>query len=375
MQNPKRLAASVLTLLVLVVWPAAVRAATTSEQDAFLRGYAAAVLEREFRLKPPSLAVQYGVITLDAADLAGADRERVVAVLSSLPGVARVAVRDPQTAPTAEPLRPPAEPKPTDQLRVRRQLDLGLLPGGQLFDPLIADPRWPHFAAAIHYYPNDRDFKNVGAVSFGETFSIYRDRIGLGFWEFGIQAGVFAIFDLDADSKDLINADYFVGIPVSYRYRDLSVMARIFHQSSHLGDEFLLRNRLRGNRVNLSYEQVDAKVSYDFHETVRAYVGAGYLFDQDPSGLDPWSTQIGLEFRSPWPKEGAWRPIAAVDIQHRQENDWHTDFSLRAGVQHDGVLATRKVQLMLEYFRGFSPNGQFYERKIDYFGLGAHFHF
>jgi hypothetical protein len=372
MENVQRLTASVLTLFVLVIAPTAVHA-TTTEQDTFLRGYAAAVLEREFRLKPPSLRVQYGVITLDAADLAGADRERVVEVLSSLPGVARVAVRDAQTASPAEP--PRADPTPTDQPRIRKQLDLGLLPGGQLFDPLIADPRWPHFAAAHHYYLNDRDFKNVGAVSFGETFAIYRDRLGFGLWEFGIQAGVFAIFDLDADSKDLINADYFVGIPVSYRYRDLSVMARVFHQSSHLGDEFLLRNRLRGNRVNLSYEQVDAKVSYDFHESVRAYIGAGYLFDQDPSSLDPWSTQVGLEFRSPWPKDSAWRPIAAVDIQHRQENDWHTDFSLRAGVQHEGVLATRKVQLLLEYFRGHSPNGQFFERKIDYLGLGVHLHF
>jgi hypothetical protein len=30
---------------------------------------------------------------------------------------------------------------------------------------------------------------------------------------------------------------------------------------------------------------------------------------------------------------------------------------------------------MLEYFRGHSPNGQFYREKIDYIGLGAHFNF
>jgi len=30
---------------------------------------------------------------------------------------------------------------------------------------------------------------------------------------------------------------------------------------------------------------------------------------------------------------------------------------------------------LLEYFRGHSPNGQFYREKIDYLGLGMHFHF
>lgn len=27
------------------------------------------------------------------------------------------------------------------------------------------------------------------------------------------------------------------------------------------------------------------------------------------------------------------------------------------------------------YFRGHSPNGQFYKEKIDYIGLGLHFNF
>jgi hypothetical protein len=58
-----------------------------------------------------------------------------------------------------------------------------------------------------------------------------------------------------------------------------------------------------------------------------------------------------------------------------KENNCNADVSLRAGVQLDGVLVPRNLQLLLEYFRGHSPNGQFYKQKIDYIGLGAHFHF
>ena len=368
-------------LLLVLLTVTAGAAATVEENDAFLRGYAAAVLEREFRVTAPSLRVQYSVITVDLADLPAVNRDRIVATLSQLRGVARVDVRDAAAPPPSPPVGVPPvvtpAPPSTDppRPRVLKALDFGLMPGGHLFDPLIADPRWPHFAAAHHYYLNQRELTNVGAVSFGESFALYRGRLGSGSWEVGVQAGVFAVFDLDAESKDLINADYLVGFPLIYRYRDFSALLRVFHQSSHVGDEFILRNRLR-NRVNLSYEQVDTKLSYDLTEWLRIYAGAGYLFDQDPPDLKPWSTQWGAEFRSPWPSpEKGWRPVAAIDVQQREENAWHTDLSVRAGVQWDGWLAGRHFQLLLEYFRGHSPNGQFYEQKIDYLGLGAHFHF
>ena len=120
---------------------------------------------------------------------------------------------------------------------------------------------------------------------------------------------------------------------------------------------------------------MDLKFSYQFGDHVRAYIGGGFLFHQEPSNLDPWSVQYGLELSSPWPRDARWRPIAAVDVQQREENDWSTDVSVRAGVQFDGVLATRSLQLLFEYFRGRSPNGQFYRDKIEYYGLGMHFHF
>lgn len=134
------------------------------------------------------------------------------------------------------------------------------------------------------------------------------------------------------------------------------------------GDEFILRSRV-GDRINLSNEGVDTKLSYEFGDVLRIYAG-------DPRSLEPWSTQAGLEPRSPWPPPpSGWRPIAGLDLQHRQENRWATDLSLRAGVQFDGLLATRSMQLLLEYFRGHSPNGQFFKQKLDSIGLGGHFHF
>ena len=360
-----RRVACILAFLVLLAL--APPAGAAPPPDAWLEGYAAAVLERDLGLTVPSLRASKGVLTLSAAELAAVDRTRVLSTLHSIRGVTRVEIVEGK--PPAPRAGAPSEPP-----RVLAEWQTGLLPGGTLFRPLIADPRWPHFAASYQGYLGDRQVTNVGAVSFGELFTLYRDRVGATWWEVGVQAGVFAIFDLDADSKDLINADYLIGVPLSVRRGDWSAMLRLFHQSSHLGDEFLLRTKTE--RVNLSYESVDLKVSYELGDVLRVYGGGGYLFDQEPARLHPWSVQYGVELISPWPGGDArWRPIAAADLQHREENDWSLDLSLRAGVQLDGVLASRNLQILIEYFKGRSPNGQFYKDKIEYLGLGFHFHF
>jgi Protein of unknown function (DUF1207) len=52
------------------------------------------------------------------------------------------------------------------------------------------------------------------------------------------------------------------------------------------------------------------------------------------------------------------------------------NYSARAGVEFRSAwLAARRLQLVMEYFNGRSPNGQFYDRDIEYFGPGLHFYF
>jgi len=250
-----------------------------------------------------------------------------------------------------------------------------ILPDETLFDPLMADPRWPHFSVAYQSYIGNDELKNVGATSFGETFPLFSGNAFGGRWITGIQAAVFAFFNLDADSMDLINADYWVGIPVAYRKENFSGLFRIFHQSSHLGDEYLLYNKI--DRVNLSYEGIDVKFSYDIDKLFRVYAGTGYIIHKEPSGIDPLSAQFGMEYRSPGTfLSNRVRPIAAVDMKTWEENDWDADISARLGLQLENVESkNRKVQLMLEYFSGHSPHGQFYNRTIEYAGFGIHFYF
>ncbi|MEW5729791.1 MAG: DUF1207 domain-containing protein [Pseudomonadota bacterium] len=247
------------------------------------------------------------------------------------------------------------------------------LPREVLFDPLLADPRWPHFSAAWHQYGGDDALDNVGAVSLGEDFSFYQDAAAGGRWGIGLQAGVFSIFDLDADSRDLVNADYWVGVPLTWRKGPWQGIARVYHQSSHLGDEFLLRTRPR--RINLSYEGVDLRLSrYLAGDALRLYGGGGVLVHRIPSDLGRWSVQAGVEYRGP--ATGLLRPVAALDLAATEEAGWKLDVSARAGAMIESREdSDYRILLALEYFRGRNPNGQFYGTAVDYYGVGVHVYF
>jgi hypothetical protein len=84
-----------------------------------------------------------------------------------------------------------------------------------------------------------------------------------GQWEIALQAGVFSIFNMNAVSSDLVNADYTVGLLTSYRTGPFSGFLRLHHQSSHLGDEFILNSETPINRINVSFEEVDVKIAYE----------------------------------------------------------------------------------------------------------------
>jgi len=350
--------------------------------DAYIAGYAAGSLKQNLKLEIPVM-VKDGVITLPVAGLEDADRAKAVQLLWEVPGVNAV-----KTAETASQL-------PTDNSLTAVQvaadgttavtesviLPTGLLPNGHLFKPLLADPRWAHFSATYRNYQSDNfDGKDIGSVSFGETIPFYRSNFGKSTaqWEAGLQAGVFSDFNLGASSSDLVNTDFIASVYSSVRAGQFSAFGRIYHQSSHLGDEFLLRKvNTKFERVNLSYEGADLKLSYELPYGVRLYGGGGGLFHREPSDLKIWSAQYGAEFRSPWRIDfGSMRPIVAVDLKNFDENNWSTDVSARAGVEFENLTVLgRKLQILAEYYNGFTPSGQFYKDKVEYVGLGAHYHF
>jgi hypothetical protein len=338
---------------------AAVLANGRAEADEFLRGYLQGVLVSRFpglELTVRSLGPEHIVVA--AGTCLGASQKREVERALAQSGQALTVTWDP----VADCKRAPAPAE---------GVEFHALPERELFAPLLADPRQPRFSMSYQRYDTPADTFNAAAVALGEYFGLASGFLGeSGASQFGIQAGVFALFNLDAPSEDLINADYWIGFPLSYRRGPWSYVLRLYHQSSHLGDEFTLGNP-GFDRINLSYEGLDVLFSHEWR-LLRVYGGGGYILNSEPD-LAPWSAHAGVEYVRPR-TAGKLDLVVATDVRFSQELDWSRSRSVQAGFELRGV-SQRSARLMFEYFRGHSPNGQFYRDKLRYLGLGLYFGF
>ena len=262
------------------------------------------------------------------------------------------------------------------------------LPRGDVFCPLLADPKAPHSFVSIL---NESSGSGSGSSSIRIASVGVGDKFGLGRWsgkspgdgvQISLTGAVFAQFDLGTQSYDLLNADYTIGIPITIRRGSTSLRIRVYHQSSHLGDEYLLREpAARQNRVNLSFESVDATVSVDA-DAFRLYAGGEQLLNREPTDLAPLVAHAGAEFRPttwiiPLRSLGGFRFVAAADAKSSAEHDWKPSISARAGLEYDGARKSdvpgRRWGLFGEYYQGPSPYGQFFRANVRYAGIGVHF--
>ena len=256
------------------------------------------------------------------------------------------------------------------------------LPEGDLFCPLLADPKANHsflsYVRGTSTSPLGTDLLSVGI---GDHFGIARwngPSPGNGF-QFGLEGSVFAQFDLNTESYDLINADYLFGLPMTYRYGWFSGRARLYHQSSHLGDEFVLRSRIP--RENFSFEASEVILSADVGPA-RIYGGGEYLLHVIPDELERWVVHAGVELRQ---RNGAFslgnfasaRLVGAGDVKSVQDLDWETAYSVVAGFEftrpHEEGHAARVWSLLGHYYDGPAPYSQFFRSDVEYYGIALHF--
>ena len=98
------------------------------------------------------------------------------------------------------------------------------------------------------------------------------------------------------------------------------------------------------------------------------------LVGRDPSYLGRGTSQVGTGATSPRTFGGGKvRPVAYADFQANARSNWRVASSVMAGLQfEDTRIGDRKLQVLVEYFGGPSPNGQFYTQNTEWFGLGVH---
>ena len=358
-----RLCAASLCLLLLFSSPPALAADRAS--DEFLTGYIAAILERDMHWERNSyiLKIVNGVATITLFKNDPIRREAADKQLRTIDGLQEVVIL----------VKPADAEKPgavSSFIGITGERET--FPTGDLFRPLIADPKQPQFFVSLNRFRSSGELYTLASVGFGETFGLYRffgSREGDGL-QLSVEGALFAQFNMDTPSYNLLNADYTIGIPVTYRHGDNSLRFRIYHQSSHLGDELLLSAN-PPDRVNLSYEAIELIYSREWRGW-RLYGGGEYLIHNEPTDLKPMSAHWGIEYRSIKPLIFNGRPIVGIDMKSLEEHNWAIDTSVKAGFEfgHPNP-GQRRLRVMAEWYKGFDPRGQFYINKVEYYGMGV----
>jgi hypothetical protein len=263
-----------------------------------------------------------------------------------------------------------------------------LFPEDQIFCPVIADPKEARSFVSIlrgtfrSLDDPSGEGTNIGSVGLGDSFGLLRwggPSPGEGL-QLDVVGSIFAQFAVSEPSNDLINADYIVGLPITFRRSGFSTRVKLYHQSSHLGDEYLLGvvEDIHEFRKNLSFESVEVLLSQEMGP-LRVYAGGERIFRREPTTLAAKLFHGGVELRTG--RFGPGQLVGAVDLKATERTKGRDDFSravsgrvglemLRSGADgHPGRLVT----LMFEFYDGPSPYGQFFQDNISYVGIGLHF--
>lgn len=191
----------------------------------------------------------------------------------------------------------------------------------------------------------------------------------------GIQADVegSAQVRLDMDLEHDVRAvDFRAGVPISVSFGRLQTRFGYYHLSSHVGDEFLIRNPTF-DRVNYSRDVLFLGGAYWLNSRSRVYGEMGWAFYSDV--CEPWEFVTGIESapRTPTGLRGA--PFYAINGRLREEVNFGGAVTVQAGWAWRSSYSTGLLRTGLHYFNGKSNQFSFYDDHEETIGAGLWYDF
>ncbi len=250
-----------------------------------------------------------------------------------------------------------------------KQTKAGFFPVGHLFESLTADPLAPRTSVAYgsHDHQVAQSF-NGGRFSFGASVGLIRwpDEKPKDGLQVGLYGMMMSLFDAEAPSQPLVDVDFMVAVPLTYRSGPDSIRLEVVHQSSHLGDEYAETTGRK--RTSYSVDYLESLYSRDLGD-FRLYGGGAVVLTVGTPGMRRGRLHGGVEFRK---NLETITPVAAVDLKSWQYTDWNPDLSIKAGIEVGSRIGEgRRVKLLVEAYKGFSPFGQFYQERLTYLGVSC----
>jgi len=340
--------------------------------DQYFEGYLQALVDMHFYEYKVVVIVKERNVWLANIPKNALIAKSITSFLKDVPGVKRVAVID----------GVPPEEMIKREKYVNRPKVCGIwFPQTTvLFPPMIANPRQVIYS--IGYRGGDKVAgKQAVEISLGDDFPIFR-WLDIFRWhgdlQIGVEAGIWSVFNMDpkpnlGGGTALFNTDFYVGIPLVYAVNKWAWRFRVYHISSHLGDEFMV-NHPGFYRRNPSFEAFDVFLSFQAFNALRLYGGPGYIIHSDHSfPMKHFYVEYGFEgsfLGTKIPYHNLYGTFFyATYWRNWQLNDFNIDGTYLLGYEWSKIQGVgRKIRIFAEYHHGFSPDGQFMNQRDHYWG-------
>jgi hypothetical protein len=242
-----------------------------------------------------------------------------------------------------------------------------ILPTGLMYKSYLAGGREPRFASQ---WVSLRDLGWRWDATLGGRVGLLRYGTDNDFWPQGwqldLEGAAFPRLDLE-HLRDLDTVDFRVGIPLTTRQGPWEFKFGYYHLSSHLGDEYMLRNE-GCPRINYVRESLVSGLAVYLNPSMRVYSEVGYAFYVD-GGAEPWEFQFGLDASPAEPTGWRGAPFFAINAHLRQENDFSGNLTVQTGWQWRGRTG-HLCRIGMQYFNGMSDQYQFFDRFEEQLGVG-----
>jgi hypothetical protein len=243
-------------------------------------------------------------------------------------------------------------------------------PAHELFAPLQADPTELRFAfhggAPVHK-------RAIARVDVGDYLGLYRWAFpsGLGAAQLNIGGAIFTRFEATSQHS-LQVIDYYGNVPLDVRLGPVSGRFLFYHDSSHLGDDYLRERNIQSG--DNAWEALRGILSIQPVEALRLYGGYQQSIHNSPNWRGKESFQGGVEIYFITPDHVFLHPYWANDVQTWHRSGWKPTWTSQLGVKTGSATSRgRGISYFLQCQTGPRSEGQFFTQEETVWSVGLKF--
>jgi hypothetical protein len=241
-----------------------------------------------------------------------------------------------------------------------------LLPEGLIYHSYLASTKDSRFSAT---FVNEPDWGWLFDGSLGTRVGLFRYGTRDRLHPQGIQFDAEGAAQLRMDTRDqvdVIAVDFRAGAPITFGYGRHRTKFGYYHLSSHVGDEFLLKNP-GFPRLNYSRDALLLGHSIYVTDALRVYAETAWSFRLDVA--KPWEFQFGVEYAPPCPTDYRGAPFFAANAHLLEEVNFGGGFTVQTGWawRSEGGQLFRTG---FHYYNGESNQFSFFDEHEQQIGFG-----